>query len=334
MTEQHSPWAQPDTEVVFEPAPGIPTLTRPDERPARLPVGAGRAPTVAGGYRSGNVTSLNAPPPPPPPPDVIFGGPGEDDDDPVRRNRRIMRWLGGGGAAVVALGLVIILAMVMTGNTPGGGLFNRKANAPSDTRPELAKRCPPPSDTADRPNQPVPAPPSGPRTVDPEAGISYTAYGDPWSPWDAAWIDKGELKVTYRIGQHFVTEPAYNGFSDYQATILSGHVPAAVNDGLVLDLNCIGHQVAADLRLSFYPDNNTQEMIRDEGATLGGRPAWVLKFRLHFSQRGLKAKSELVSIALIDVGRPEAAILYVSIPETHRQFDYIADDALQSIRPT
>jgi hypothetical protein len=75
-------------------------------------------------------------------------------------------------------------------------------------------------------------------------------------------------------------------------------------------------------------------MLRDEAATLGGRPAWILKFRLHFSAPSLKAKSELVSIALIDVGRPEAAILYVSIPDTHRQFDYIADDALDSVRPT
>ena len=329
MTEQRSPWAEPDTEVVLAPAPGTQTSTVT----APLRPRAGQTPAVATGYRSGNVSGISAAPPPPPPPDVIFGGP-DDDDDPVRRNRRIMRWLGGGAVAIIALGLVIVLALVMTGNTPGGGLFDRKASGPSDTRPELAKRCPPPSDTADRPNQEAPAPPPGARTVDDEAGISYKAYGEPWSPWDAAWVDRGELKVTYRIGQHFITEPMYNGVSDYQATILSGHVPAAVNDGLVLDLNCIGHQVAADVRLSFYPSNNSQEMLRDEAATLGGRPAWILKFRLHFSAPSLKAKSELVSIALIDVGRPEAAILYVSIPDTHRQFDYVADDALDSVRPT
>jgi hypothetical protein len=329
MTEQRSPWAEPDTEVVLAPAAGTetPTATEP------LRPRAGQTPSVATGYRTGNVTGISVPPPPPPP-DVIFGGP-DDDDDPIKRNRRIMRWLGGGAVAIIAVGLAIVLALVMTGNTPSGpGLFDRKAEGPSDTRPELAKRCPPPSDTAERPNQDAPAPPPGPRTVDEESGISYKAYGEPWSPWDASWVDRGELRVTYRIGQHFVTEPRYNGVSDYQATILSGHVPAAVNDGLVLDLNCIGHQVAADVRLSFYPTNNSQEMIRDEAATLGGRPAWVLKFRLHFTAQGLKAKSELVSIALIDVGRPEAAILYVSIPDTHKQFDYVADDALDSVRPT
>jgi hypothetical protein len=331
MTDEQSPWSRPDTEVVFEPAAGTQSpITTPAT--ASAAGSTARFPAAAGGYKSGNVTGL-AVKPPAPPPDVIFGGPDDEDDDPVKRNRRIMKWLGGAAAAVVIIGLVIAVSLVATGHTPGGGLLGKQLNGPSDTRPELAKRCPPPSDTAEKPYNEPPAAPPGPRTSDGEAGISYKSYGAPWSPWDAAWIDKGELKVTYRIGQHFITEPRYNGISDYQATILSGHVPAAVNDGLVLDLNCIGHQVAADLRLSFYPENNSQEMIKDGPATLGGRSAWVLKFRLHFTQPGLKAKSELVSIALIDLGRPEAAILYVSIPDTHPQYEYITDDALDSIRP-
>jgi hypothetical protein len=223
---------------------------------------------------------------------------------------------------------------VFTGHSPDGGLFNR-ANGPSDTRPELAKRCPPPTGNIPDQTKPnPPAPPPGPRISDDEAGISYSQYGAPWNTWDAAWVDKGELKVSYAVGEHFVTEPLYNGVSDYQATILSGHVPAAVNDGLALDLNCIGHQVAADVRLSFYPENNQQEMISDKAETLGGLNAWVLKFRLHFSQPGLRAKSELVAIALLDVGRPEAAILYVSIPDTNPEWEYVTDDALQSVRPT
>ena len=47
---------------------------------------------------------------------------------------------------------------------------------------------------------------------------------------------------------------------------------------------------------------------------------------------GLQAKDELVGIACIDVGKPSAAILYVSIPGTHRQFDWVVDDAINSVR--
>ncbi|MET7398418.1 hypothetical protein ABZS66_33515 [Dactylosporangium sp. NPDC005572] len=322
MTEHSSPWAEPDTQVVVEPPRPAPAVQRPAAQPR-----------AAAGYESGRVSGLGVPPIGPPP-DVIVGGP-DDDDDPIKRNKKIMKWLGGGAILVVVIGLVIVLASVMTNNaTTPGGLFGDRPKGPSDTRPELARRCPPPSIPPERPNQGVPDVPAGPRTADEEAGISYKKYGDPWSPWDAAWVDRGELKVTYRVGQHFVTEPNYDGNgSDYHATILSGHVPAAVNDGLVLDLKCIGDQIAADVRVSFYPDSNQREDIEARDLELGGRPARLIKFRLHFSQPGLKARSELVSIALIDVGKVEAAILYVSIPDTHRQFDTVADEVTESVRP-
>jgi hypothetical protein len=74
--------------------------------------------------------------------------------------------------------------------------------------------------------------------------------------------------------------------------------------------------------------------LRDEITTLGGRQAWVSKFRLHFRQFGLQATDELVAVVMLDVGRPEAAILYISIPGTHKQFDWVVDDVINSIRPT
>lgn len=323
MTEQQSPWAEPDTQVVLAPVGPAPTIQRTAEPPRAAP-----------GYRSGRVSGIGVPPIVPPPSwPSGGGGGGDDDDDPVKRNKRILKVLSGSAVAVVLIGLVVILVSVMTGNaTTPGGLFDNRAKGPSDTRPELARRCPPPTIPPEVPPGGAEVPP-GPRTNDPEAGISYKEYGDPWQPWDAAWVDKGELKVTYQIGQHFVTEPDYAAGSDYHATILSGHVPATVNDGSVLDLKCAGDQIAADVRISFYPEKNELEPISAKDLTLGGRPARLIKFRLHFSQLGLKAKSELVSIALIDLGKPEAAILYVSIPDTHRQFDYVADEAPESVRP-
>jgi hypothetical protein len=322
MTEQHSPWAQPDTQVVLAPVGPAPTIQRTAEPPRAAP-----------GYRSGRVSGIGVPPIVPPPSRPTGGGGSGDDDDPVKRNKRILKLLSGGAIAVLAIGLVVILVSLMTGNaTTPGGLFDNRAKGPSDTRPELARRCPPPTIPPELPPGGAEVP-AGPRITDTESGISYKEYGDPWRPWDQAWSDAGELKVAYRTGQHFVTEQNYNGSSDYHATILSGHVPAAVNDGMVLDLKCVGDQIAADVRISFYPKNNQLEQISARDLTLGGRPARLLKFRLHFSQAGLKATSELVSIALIDLGKPEAAILYVSIPDTHRKFDYIADEAPESVRP-
>jgi hypothetical protein len=232
---------------------------------------------------------------------------------------------------VVVVGLVVLLAMVMTGNANSVSLFSRKANPPPDTRPRLAQLCPPPSTDPGKGSVEAPPAPPGPRTTDSESGISYRAYGAPWQPWDEVWT-AGTLHVAYKAGQHFITE--HYAMGDYHASILSASVPATVNDAMVLDLKCTGRQVAADVRAEYYPRPNTMDLMRDEQTVLGGRQAWVTKFRLHFSQRGLQATDELVGLALIDVGRPSAAILYVSIPGTHRQFDSVVDDVLNSVRPT
>jgi len=229
----------------------------------------------------------------------------------------------------VLIGLIATMIIVLSGS--GGGLpkiFDDKAAPPPDTRPELVKNCPPPS-AYPEPQPPPPAPP-GPRTVDEESGVSYQAYGTPWEPWPELWTG-GTLKVEYKIGQHFVTE-VYTG-GRYHASILSASVPATVNDGLAIDLKCTGRQVAADVRTQYYPNPNRVEELVEKETRLGGRPAWVTTFRLHFSRPGLKAKSELVGIGMIDVGRPEAAIVYISIPDTHRQFDSVVGEVLDSVRP-
>ncbi len=280
-----------------------------------------------GWSRSGNVTLLGTPPPVP---DVLSNGP--DDDDELRHRRRLFRIFGGAAGAIAAVGIVVILALVMTGHSP---LRNPLAHGPRDVLPPLAKACPPPSaDAQDLP--PAPPAPPGPRTVDTDAGISYAAQGPPWTPWSDSW-SAGDLHVRYGVGQHFVTETYTDDFgavNQYHASILSGSVPAAANDALTLDLKCTGHQVLADVRQSYYPQPNTIETMRDEVTVLGGRPAWVAKFRLHFHQSGLKATSELVGLALINVGRPNAAVLYISIPGTHSQFDPVVDSVLASVRPT
>lgn len=244
---------------------------------------------------------------------------------------------GGAAAVILVIGLIVVLAMTFTGSATGLGR-PRPGAPPQDVRPPLAKACPAP--TAPVPADPTGAPPgtpapgasppavAGPRTVDQESGISYKAYGQPWQPWTELWR-AGTLEVPYRVGQHFVTE-IYGG-GEYHASILSAAVPAADNDALTLDLDCVGRQVAADVRAEYYPQPNEMDLIRDEQTTLGGRPAWVTVFRLHFSEPGLSATSELSAVATIDVGRPEAAILYVSIPGTHRQFDHVVDEVLASV---
>jgi hypothetical protein len=277
-----------------------------------------------GTWGSGTVTAGGVPPLAPPPPPAP---PAPPPDGPARRRRQmlIFGWLAGG---ILALGLTIVLIVALSSD---GAPFRSRAEAPKDVRPPLAQACPAPTGSAaPAPSAPSLPPVTGPRTVDQAAGISYQAYGAPWVPWTEEW-NAGSLKVPYRVGQHFVTE-VYSG-GTYHASILSAAVPAADNDAVTLDLSCVGRQVAADVRASYYPQPNTFDELRDGLTTLGGRPAYVNEFRLHFHADGLTATSELSAVAVIDVGKPTAAVLYVSIPGTHQQWDHAVEDVLNSVRP-
>ncbi|MFY1675327.1 hypothetical protein ACN27G_36250 [Plantactinospora sp. WMMB334] len=329
-----------------------------------------QAPPPGTAWAAGAVTRIGlpapAPEPPPAPPD---GGRGPGD--------RRLWWFGGAAAAVLVIGLVVVLGLTMSGGVEP--IWSRP-EAPTDVRPPLARKCPPPGSpgqaapgspgqaapSSPTPGSPTPGsptpgsptpgsptpgspgpaapepvepvvPPPGPgqplpeRTVDPEAGISYAAYAAPWQPWRTVW-SAGTLEVPYRTGQHFVTEREYDGFSNYHASILSAAVPAAENDALTFDLECVGRQVTTDVRTEYYPQPNRLESIRDGRTTLDGRPAWVSVFRLHFTRPGLRATDELAAVACIDVGRSTAAILYISIPGTHREFDWVVEHALASVR--
>lgn len=247
------------------------------------------------------------------------------------RDRRRLWWFAGTAGGLLATGLVVVLALVLTGETRP---FRDTPDRPPDVRPPLARMCPPPvSPAPDAPPAVDPGPPpGGARTVDTEAGISYASYGPPWQSWNRVW-NAGTLEVPYKVGQHFVTEPAYDGFSDYHASILSAAVPAAENDALVLNLECVGRRVAEDVRAEYYPQPTRMELLRDERTVLGGRPAWVTVFRLHFTLPGLRATDELAGIACIDMGGPNAAVLYISIPGTHRELDHVVEETLASVRP-
>jgi hypothetical protein len=232
---------------------------------------------------------------------------------------------------VLVIGLVVILILAINGDIGSGhGPFAGKADSPADVRPPLAKLCPVPSDAPAAPPVTGDQPADGPRTIDTKAGISYRAYGQPWQPWGDYWT-AGTLEVPYAAGQFFVTE-TYAGGQRYLASILSGAVPATVNDSTAIDIECTGRQVAADVRASYYPEPNTMDVMRAGKTTLGGRPAWETVFRLHFHEPGLQATDELVGVALVDVGKPTAAVLYVSIPGTHRQWDHAVDEVLASVR--
>jgi len=266
---------------------------------------------------------------------AVDGG-GEPDDDgepgtPAPAKPRTLLWFGLAASGALVAGIAVILVLVSTGFFGGStrsGVGPFDGIRPGPSTPPLARLCPPPSGVPEaRGAAPVPA---GPRVNDADAGISYLQLAAPWTTWDRGAWARGTLGVEFKQGYYFVTEN-YPGGS-YLATVLSGKVPATVGDSLSLDLECAGRQVSEDVRNAYYPIPNKKEQTVSEQTTLGGRPAWVSTFHLTFKEDGLAARGETVSVVLVDVGRPDAAVLYLSIPDTHEQLRPEIDKIVSSIR--
>ncbi|MFG1928277.1 hypothetical protein [Cryptosporangium sp. NPDC048952] len=293
-----SPWARPTTgsePPVTWSVPTTPTYQRPTyQRPAAAP----------------DVVGRQAAPPRP----------------------QLAKWLIGGGAVLV-LGLVAVLVLASTGvfRSDNPSLFGPFAGEdPDASKPPLAQLCPPASENPP-PGGTEPEPVEGPRITDRDAGISYLRLDDPWRMWDRGPWGQGTLGVGFQRGYYFVTETYSAG--DYLASVLSGKVPATVGDSLSLNLPCAGRQVAEDVRRAYYPQPNVKDQTRDEQVIVGGRPAWVSTFHLTFEANGLDARGEQVAVVLVDVGRPDAAVLYISIPDTHKQYNPQIDRIIASIQP-
>jgi hypothetical protein len=325
-----SPWARPsnpDAEPAVtwvSPATGAPVPPPPG---APLPGGP-----PAGASRQAASWPPRYPANPYRPLEVLDGGP-QPQRSGVQRRRRVPAFAVVGGI-LVAFGLVIVL-MLGAGGYLGGNhesLFGPgTADDPEASKPPLARLCPPASG-APAPGGSEAAPVAGPRLEDPDSGISYRQLGAPWRVWDQGDWSQGTLGVEFKTGYYFITEHYADG--DYLASVLSGKVPATVGDSLSLNLACAGRQVAEDVRRAYYPQPTVKDQARDEQVVVGGRPAWVSTFHLTFQAEGLSARGEQVAVVLVDVGRPDAAVLYISIPDTHKQLDPQIDQVIASIEPT
>src|SRR3954468_17218010 len=121
MSKKQSPWARPGG---VDTSPGQPVFPPPPP-----PVPAKAEPLIdlgPGWSRSGAVTQLGV------------EAPSAPEEAPERAtHRRTLMWFAGGAGLILAVGLVILLAMALTGNGP---LVNRPSG-PSNYAPPLAKAC-------------------------------------------------------------------------------------------------------------------------------------------------------------------------------------------------
>jgi hypothetical protein len=260
------------------------------------------------------------------------------------------------GAGVVAV-LAIAVGVVAVAGNGGGSLVAARtgsatpsSGAPSTAAPTPAQPSPSatpkarPSPKRNLPPVPgcpsafagpaprlgpvtIPGHPSSPRVYDRASGVSYDSPGEPWLPFRIGpWATKG-AGATFNFGYLLVAATGTpNG--DYYATALSGTVATTSGAGA----SCLAEEVAADVRIAFYPEPNTRRNLSAKAVVVDGHAGYVVHFQLGINAPGYGVRSEQVSVLVINNGRPRLPVLYTSIPDTVHNYNYVADQTFASVR--
>ena len=171
-------------------------------------------------------------------------------------------------------------------------------------------------------------PPGTVRVFDEAAGISYPFLGDGWFEWDRG----PQFETTETAGQYFITqEDLPDGFDVFIAQCTSGPLAPDYGYAGAGSLQSTVTAVADSVRVLHYPGPNERAVRRDEARTVDGAPAHLIEFQLSWDVEGYEATGERAALLLVDVGRAQPALLYLSIPNTHAELYGVIDQVLASV---
>jgi len=114
------------------------------------------------------------------------------------------------------------------------------------------------------------------------------------------------------------------------AAVLVGQLMAgdgffSPEDGAAIVVRCVSG--------TFYGGSEvTRADQKNEALSVDGHEAWVIESELSFDVPGVKAKSELLIVVIVDTGDGSAGLFYASIPENAPQLVGPARAALAALK--
>ncbi len=249
-----------------------------------------------------------AAPPRPLAPSAVDGGWEAGPSSPPRPGARGAWWVGGAVLAVVAV-VVVALVVGLSGSSPAGP--GAAATPPGAATPPAGTQFPP----------------GTVRIIDEDSGISYPFLGNGWYEYDLH-----TMRETRTIaGQYFTTQEQVPGGGDFITQCTSGPVADGYGWTGPGSEQATVTALADSVRAAYYPYPNEREIRRDEALTVDGHTAHLVEFQLSWDVEGYDSTGERAALLVIDVGRPDPALLYVSIPNTHAELYGTIDQVIGAI---
>lgn len=318
--------AQPDTGARGDASPGTRdaatgTAAGPATGSAAAPGAEGGGPAAAtpqwaaldGTARRGDTARLPVPDLPPPRP--------SGSAEPPRPGGGMARWVAAGVAVAVVVVLAIIGTVYVTSGggreAAGDGLAVSSPTASAEPSPETE---PPVLEPSPRSGSLFPQPAGG-RIDDPISGLSYHFPGAPWQVPDADMVSSGDpLGQRWTSGYQAISQRNFEPGRDWAGTVLAGPLAAgAPYDGPASARNILA-TFLVNTESVFYEPPHERRILEDKAITVDGRPGWLLKFEMDFTEQsrihGWKWRTEVGALVLVDRGRADPpALLFATVPD-------------------
>ncbi|WP_021593004.1 hypothetical protein [Actinomadura welshii] len=154
------------------------------------------------------------------------------------------------------------------------------------------------------------------RVNDEHSGLSYPRMAAPWQ----VPTKKNRLGTPGWSGQQIlVTEK--RGAQLWYGQLLTGTLLPSLQSAYQGpdSVKNVAGVVAQGYEAQYYAFPHKSAPLASQALTVGGRPGWLIASYLTYQRDGVRATGEVVATAVIDTGRPSPAVVFASMPNTHKQ---------------
>jgi hypothetical protein len=151
---------------------------------------------------------------------------------------------------------------------------------------------------------------------DKRAGVVYPRLG---APWQIPGPKSGLGKLGWS-GQQVVVTESRNGRPKWYGQLLSGTLSAAQRNlyGGPGTEKAAAVALAKEYEARFYAFPHKTRGLASQQLAVDGRRGWLVGSYIGYRRPGVKATAEVVTVAVIDTGRPTPAVIFMAVPNTDR----------------
>ncbi|TDD71182.1 hypothetical protein E1298_36000 [Actinomadura rubrisoli] len=152
--------------------------------------------------------------------------------------------------------------------------------------------------------------------TDTHSGLAYPRLAAPWQ----LPTKKNKLGTAGWSGQQIlVTER--RGRQLWYGQLLTGTLAPTLQSSYrgPKSVKNVSGMAAKAFEAQYYAFPHRTMPLASQALSVGGRQGWLVASYLTYKRSGVRATGEIVATAVIDTGRPEPAVVFASLPNTHKK---------------